>query len=235
MADELVREGETRFAVPIARALVRDRRISWGAKGLFVFLWDCPKNWRPNASHLSDMGPDGVRAVRSRLKELVKVGGLRLETRFGPDGLFAGKRWVLRAPEFWAIESPLVGGAENAISAVSEKAKIPKRPTKVHQDEGSPYKREEHPQSQPVEKLRKLGVLLANAEDRAHAEKLLAELGGRLDLVRNAIAIVRARPSKNRPFVSSVGAVARSLLSDERTRDIFEAATAGVLGQRKSQ
>lgn len=235
MADELVWEGETRFAVPIARALVRDRRISWGAKGLFVFLWDCPRNWRPNAAHLAEMGPDGVKAVRSRMEELVQVGGLRLETRFGPDGLFAGKRWVLRAPEFWAIESPLVGGAENAISAVSEKAKLPKCRPKVHRREGSPNQGEEHTQSHPVEKLRKLGLIFANDEDRANAEKLLAELGGRLDLVRNAVAIVRARPTKNRPFVSSVGAVARSLLSAERSRDIFEAATAGVLGGRKAK
>ncbi|MBA3998378.1 MAG: hypothetical protein C0466_14600 [Candidatus Accumulibacter sp.] len=80
-----------------------------------------------------------------------------------------------------------------------------------------------------------MGVILANAEDRANAEKLLTELGGRLDLVRNAVAIVRARPTKNRPFVSSVGAIARSLVSEERTRDIFEAATAGVLSRRKAK
>ena len=235
MADELVWEGETRFAVPIARSLVRDRRISWGAKGLFVFLWDCPKNWRPNASHLAEMGPDGVRAVRSRMAELVAVGGLRLETRFGADGLFEGKRWVLRAPELWAKESPLASVAENAISAVSGKAKIPKWRPKGLQADGSPFQREEPTQSQPVGKLQGLGVILANAEDRANAEKLLTELGGRLDLVRNAVAIVRARPTKNRPFVSSVGAIARSLVSEERTRDIFEAATAGVLSRRKAK
>lgn len=45
MADSLVREGKVSYAKPIHRALLRDARLSFGARGLFAFIWDLPRNW----------------------------------------------------------------------------------------------------------------------------------------------------------------------------------------------
>lgn len=107
MADLLVREGEIEFSKPIARAVLRDVRLSFGARGLFVFLWDLPNNWRPNVRHLSEMGPEGKDAVRSRLRELENVGAIRIEYIKNDDGTLSGKRWILSNPQQWAQISSL--------------------------------------------------------------------------------------------------------------------------------
>lgn len=105
--DEIVHEGRVSFAVPMHRAAMRDARLSWGARGLFAFLWDLPAGWRPNAEHLVGMGVEKKDAVRARLRELQKVGALRLEPIQGDRGTLAGKRWVIVSPERWAREASL--------------------------------------------------------------------------------------------------------------------------------
>ena len=95
MADYLVREGETEFSKPIARAVLRDGRLTFGARGLFTFLWDLPHGWRPNVEHLSKMGPEGKDAVRTKLRELQSVGAMRIEPIQDGKGRLSGKRWVL--------------------------------------------------------------------------------------------------------------------------------------------
>lgn len=151
--DHLVREGEINFAKPLVRALLRDARLSWGARGLFAFLWDLPAGWRPNIQHISKMGPDGRDAVRARLTELEVVGALRIEPIRGKGGQLAGKRWVLVAPERWARESPLSAAAipestagedsaEERVSRSSVGSTIGKPGAKVLQkNQGSPKKR----------------------------------------------------------------------------------------------
>lgn len=150
--DQLVHEGEVNFAKPLARALLRDARLSWGARGLFAFLWDLPGGWRPNVQHIAKMGRDGRDAVRARLAELEEVGALRIEPIRVEGGQLAGKRWVLVAPERWARESQLTAAAtpesapgedstEERVSRSSVGPKIGKRETKVLQNKGSPRKR----------------------------------------------------------------------------------------------
>ena len=108
MGDFLVREGEMKFSKPIARAVLRDIRLSFGARGLFAFLWDLPARWRPNIKHLAGMGMEGKDAIRSRLRELEAVGAIRIEPiRNEADGTVAGRRWVIVAADRWAIEFPL--------------------------------------------------------------------------------------------------------------------------------
>lgn len=138
MADTLVRVGEVAFSKPIARAVLRDSRLSFGARGLFCFLWDLPPGWRPRASHLASMGPDGRDAIRSRLAELEKVGALRIDRIRNHDGTLAGKRWVLIAADRWATESPLSANkSEERDSRSSAQPIIGNPVAKVHQAEGS--------------------------------------------------------------------------------------------------
>ncbi|WP_119967227.1 hypothetical protein [Simplicispira lacusdiani] len=108
--DAIVHEGRERYSVPVHRAALRDSRLSWGARGLFAFLWDLPSNWTPCAAHLKKMGPDGRDAVRARLAELEAVGALRFERIPGEGGRFSGTRWVILSPAAWAREAPLRGG-----------------------------------------------------------------------------------------------------------------------------
>lgn len=149
MGDQFIREGDIKFAKPLPRALLRDARLSWGARGLFAFLWDLPSTWSPNIKHLSGMGPDGRDAVRARLAELEAVGALRIEPIRADGGQLAGKRWVLVCADRWAREAPLSNGSapkpvpgdvstEERISPSSANSRMGKSATKVLRNQGSP-------------------------------------------------------------------------------------------------
>jgi len=96
-----------KYTRPVDRAVARDARLSWGARGLFIFLADLPEGWRIQISHLTSMAPDGRDAVRARLGELERVGAVRIEPVRLVDGTCCGYRWIIFAPENWAKESPL--------------------------------------------------------------------------------------------------------------------------------
>lgn len=115
---ELVFEGRVAFAVPIERAVLRDSRLSWAARGLFIFLWDLPSNWRPCLTHLAGMGTDKVTATRSAMRELEAVGALRMEKMRDDEGRLQGQRWVVVSASRWAREAPLKG-ADSAPDGVA--------------------------------------------------------------------------------------------------------------------
>ena len=104
---EIIHDGKTKFAVPLHRAVLRDSRLSFGARGLFVFLWDLPSGWKIRIVHLAKMAPEGRAAIRSRLQELEDVGAVIIEHIQRKDGLLNGKRWILVHPAKWAIEAQL--------------------------------------------------------------------------------------------------------------------------------
>lgn len=118
--DFLIREGEIEFCKPIARAVLRDRRLSFGARGLFIFLWDLPVGWRPNVGHLSQMGPERKDAIRSRLRELENVGAIRIEPIKSDDGKLHGRRWILLNPQKWARISSLTSSSSEPATEVRE-------------------------------------------------------------------------------------------------------------------
>lgn len=86
----------------------------------------------------------------------------------------------------------------------------------------------EHSVRNLVDKCKQLGVEVNNQEDEENLAQLVVDLEGRLDLIRNAIGVVRARPSRRRLYVSSVGAEARSLLATERYQDRLTMASLAV-------
>lgn len=104
---ELIREGEIPQARQFPRALLRDSRLTFSAKGLFIFLWDLPIGWRIRATHLASIGPQRRDAIRSILRELVAVGALRVAAVRAERGRLSGKKWILRSPHLWAIEATL--------------------------------------------------------------------------------------------------------------------------------
>lgn len=106
--DSIAHEGRERNTVPMRRALVRDARLSWGARGLFVFLWDLPEDWKPNIAHLVKMGITKRDGLRTLMQELQEIGAVRLErVREEGSGKMVGTRWVIVSPERWAREAPL--------------------------------------------------------------------------------------------------------------------------------
>lgn len=174
---QIEREGEIRQARQFPRALLRDFRLSFSARGLFAFLWDLPTGWRIRASHLSLCGPQKRDAIRSILRELVAVEAIRIEVVRGEKGRLSGKKWILRSPHLWAAESPL--SRRDAVKPVpddetterrkiqpSENSKVGNAPPKVLINSKA---------SSSFDMVS--GVVVWNDKDREALEKLLSDFG----------------------------------------------------------
>jgi len=118
------------FSKPINRALLRDVRLTYGARGLFAMLWDFPSDWVYYSSHIVGMSPTGMTQLKNYLKELRSIGAIEIKPQQLTDqdvrvlneegakrykvGQIVGKKWILNNPKLWAIEAPLT--QENKIN-----------------------------------------------------------------------------------------------------------------------
>ena len=120
----IVRNGaETAFSRPFKRALFRDRRMTFGAKGVFATVWDFPDGWIFYLSFIVGMSPGGITQLKTYLRELKQFGAIsivlkrlsaeeavemtRLGTKVYKAGQIVGRQWVLNHPDLWAIDFPL--------------------------------------------------------------------------------------------------------------------------------
>lgn len=70
MDDEIIRVARReRFAI-IDQETIRDKRLSFGARGLLHYLLSLPDNWKVNLTHLVGQSPAGPAAVKTLVKEL---------------------------------------------------------------------------------------------------------------------------------------------------------------------
>lgn len=77
--------------------LIRDRRISWKALGILVFVLSLPDNWKLRLSHLSkekEVG-SGRDATRAGLRELEQAGYLCIQRERGECGKFVRTSWLV--------------------------------------------------------------------------------------------------------------------------------------------
>jgi hypothetical protein len=111
------------FSKPIDRALLREIRLTYGARGLFAMLWDFPSDWVYYSSHIVGMSPTGMTQLKNYLKELRNIGAIDIKAQQLTDeearalneesakcykaGQIIGKQWVLNNPKLWAIEASL--------------------------------------------------------------------------------------------------------------------------------
>ena len=54
--------------------LIEDKRISFKARGLLIYLLSKPDHWRTTTSHLATIGPDGRQAIQTMMRELEQAG-----------------------------------------------------------------------------------------------------------------------------------------------------------------
>jgi hypothetical protein len=114
---------ESAFSKPLKRALLRDKRLSYGARGLFAMLWDYPSNWTYYLSNIVEMSPNGMFQLKRYINELKFVGAIVILPRrlSGEEaktksesnekhykaGQLSGWNWILNHPDLWAVEATL--------------------------------------------------------------------------------------------------------------------------------
>ena len=64
----------------------KNKKLSLKAKGLLSLMLSLPDDWNYNMPALKDVCCEGIKAIRSALKELESFGYLRRERIHGKDG-----------------------------------------------------------------------------------------------------------------------------------------------------
>lgn len=82
------------------KRISEDRALSWGARGLLVFLLGKPDNWNVSIANLIDQTADcrlnsGRDAVRAFLREISEAGYMTKKPCHGSDGKFSGYDYLV--------------------------------------------------------------------------------------------------------------------------------------------
>ena len=80
----------------ISNVLVRDSRLTWKARGIFLYLWSQADNWQFYVKELLTHAPEGKESLQNGLKELEEYGYLqRINRHSDKSGKFGGLEWIL--------------------------------------------------------------------------------------------------------------------------------------------
>jgi len=109
------------------KRISEDKRLSWAARGLLIFLLGKPDHWEVSVKHLiaqtegavgKSSGRDAVRVI---LKELEEVGYLRVDLARSDGGSFNGMDYTVSEIPFAAPQTenpaPVAPGTENPAPA----------------------------------------------------------------------------------------------------------------------
>ncbi|ETO40012.1 hypothetical protein B808_1121 [Fructilactobacillus florum 8D] len=75
--------------------LVRDERLSWKARGIFIYLFSQSENWEFYETEVMNHATDGRTSLRSGLAELEKYGYLVRKQLKNDKGKFSGWEWII--------------------------------------------------------------------------------------------------------------------------------------------
>ncbi len=75
----------------------KDKRLSWKAKGLYLYLVSRPDGWDYYVQDIINRSKDGKDAVKSGLKELEEYGYLKREKVQNEKGQFGKYIYLLKA------------------------------------------------------------------------------------------------------------------------------------------
>ena len=70
----------------ISNAIIHDDRLTFKARGLLIYRLSKPDHWRSTTAHLASVGPDGIAAVKTGMKELELLGYIKRVRERHPDG-----------------------------------------------------------------------------------------------------------------------------------------------------
>ncbi|WP_433542106.1 hypothetical protein ACQP10_38110 (plasmid) [Streptosporangium sandarakinum] len=114
-----LRKRQSRF-VQIPSSTIRDKRLSFRARGILAYLLDMPDDWDVRSEVIAADGKEGREAVRTALRELGVQGYYRLERRQLRDGTWEMGTAVSEEPvPDWAAQWAEAGGG--AVTVIEQK------------------------------------------------------------------------------------------------------------------
>jgi len=89
--------------------LLRDKRLSFKARGILCYLISQPDNWIPRVADLVNQGQEGKSAVLAAMQELKRAGYARMAHDYDhTNKKLRGRHWVVfESPEEQSVEKPV--------------------------------------------------------------------------------------------------------------------------------
>ncbi len=102
--------------VIISQTCAEDNRLSWGARGLFLYLHGRPEGWKINFKNLKNRSSsDGKSKLNKYIKELQRYGYLKIEKIKDEAGRFKGAIWKSDdEPETVGLPAETVDNSQSA-------------------------------------------------------------------------------------------------------------------------
>lgn len=94
----VVRRSRAQNFTVLDNGVLRDRLISWKAKGLYGFLSSCSSSYRLTIRRLVEHSGDGRESTMSAVRELQRCGYLQIERERGAGGRFVSTTWIITDP-----------------------------------------------------------------------------------------------------------------------------------------
>ena len=110
-------EKQSNYTV-VDNEFIRDNRISFKAKGILLYLLSRPDNWQVYEADIVKQSSDGIRAVRSGIKELIDAGYIERNQKRDEKNRFMGYEYVVRE------KSPLLRFAKTGNSMLISTDKV---------------------------------------------------------------------------------------------------------------
>lgn len=84
---------------------LKDKKLSYRAKGLLSFMLLLPDNWDYSINGLVKVSKEGTKAIKTILKELQEVGYLEIIRKRGPKGQYEYEYQIYEISRFERIKS----------------------------------------------------------------------------------------------------------------------------------
>jgi len=105
MSKSIIRTDKKSNYVVLDKSFLKDKRLSWKAKGLLSYMLSLPDDWEFYLDELERHSTDGMSSLRSGFKELQDNGYVTRKRERKPDGKF---RWTTIVHEVATCENPHV-------------------------------------------------------------------------------------------------------------------------------
>lgn len=91
---KIIKRHPSKYTV-VSNQLIEDKRLSWKAKGVFIYLWAQKADWNFYANEVAKHSTDGRDSLRSALAELEKYCYLTRKRERKGDGTYGAMDWVI--------------------------------------------------------------------------------------------------------------------------------------------
>ena len=117
---------------------LRDKNLSYKAKGLLSFMLSLPEDWDYSINGLTSISKEGVKAIKNILKELKNCGYLVIDKKQNEIGQYEYEYLIYEYPEYQKGEVDL-GEVEKGIQINTNKQNTKKQIDKIDKGATTPF------------------------------------------------------------------------------------------------